>query len=506
MTLVFRMVLGFAAAGAQAASSRWVSVGPDGHLVYATTPRGDRIMDFSSAGFGGGGVPIPRVAAAVSLTPSGADDTAAVQAAIDRVERSPESNGWRGAVELGPGSFRLSEPVRIAATGVVLRGAGSGAGGTVLVLTGRPHGAIEVTGMGRAREHGPAARIVDRYVPEGTATVTVADASGFRVGEPVLVLRPVTPQWVRFMGMARLRRDGRREHWAGGVIRFERTIRAIEGNRIRLDIPLSDALDAAELTPDGAALAAYDFPGRISRVGVEDLAIQAPEQHTSLQGPMFRGVHFAAVQDAWMRDVTLVETMNSVSIDASSRRITLEGVGIRHSTAIIGRALPADFEVGGSQVLIERCAAAGDREFYIATGAETPGPNVALGCVFEGNGAIQPHQRWATGLLVDNCRVPDGSIDLMNRGEMGSGHGWAIGWGVAWNCDAERYLIQQPPGSMNWCIGCVGAQRRAPMPVFDGSRRNGPLLPQGTIDSPGRPVAPQSLYAAQLAERERNAR
>jgi hypothetical protein len=24
--------------------------------------------------------------------------------------------------------------------------------------------------------------------------------------------------------------------------------------------------------------------------------------------------------------------------------------------------------------------------------------------------------------------VPEGGIDLMNRGEMGSGHGWTMGW------------------------------------------------------------------------------
>lgn len=37
------------------------------------------------------------------------------------------------------------------------------------------------------------------------------------------------------------------------------------------------------------------------------------------------------------------------------------------------------------------------------------------------------HQRWATGLLINNCEVQDGGIDCMNRGAMGSGHGWAIG-------------------------------------------------------------------------------
>jgi hypothetical protein len=79
---------------------------------------------------------------------------------------------------------------------------------------------------------------------------------------------------------------------------------------------------------------------------------------------------------------------------------------------------------------------------------------------------------------------------------MGSGHGWASGWWVAWNCVAKDYIVQQPPGAANWMIGCTGPNKPAPRP-FDPA----PNLPLGTMDSPGVPVRPQSLYLAQLAER-----
>ena len=111
-------------------------------------------------------------------------------------------------------------------------------------------------------------------------------------------------------------------------------------------------------------------------------------------------------------------------------------------------------------------------------------------------GWIQPHARWATGLLVDNCRVPAGGIDFMNRGEMGSGHGWTIGWAVAWNCAAKSFTIQRPPGAANWAIGCTGERVAAVMPF--GHR---PELAEGFFDSPNQPVAPASLYRAQLQER-----
>ena len=161
-----------------------------------------------------------------------------------------------------------------------------------------------------------------------------------------------------------------------------------------------------------------------------------------------------------------------------------------------GAAKPADFSVSGSQILLHRCTAQGDSVFFLATMGGVAGPNVLLQCEFRGNGWIQPHMRWATGLLVDNCRVPDGGIDFMNRGEMGSGHGWAIGWAVAWNCAAKELLVQRPPGAANWAIGCIGERRTGGMPFGHAE-----TLPEGIVDSPGVPVAPASLYRAQLAER-----
>ena len=62
-------------------------------------------------------------------------------------------------------------------------------------------------------------------------------------------------------------------------------------------------------------------------------------------------------------------------------------------------------------------------------------------------------------------------------------------------------LIKQPPGARNWAVGCIGrplrgARRPTPRPFAAD-----PPLPEGTFDSPDKPVAPQSLYLAQLAER-----
>src|ERR1043165_3191774 len=81
-----------------AARSEWVHPGADGKLAYKTTPRGDRIMDFSHAGYMGGGVALPDVPVKRTLKPSGdADDSATIQAAINEVAAMKLENGFRGA-------------------------------------------------------------------------------------------------------------------------------------------------------------------------------------------------------------------------------------------------------------------------------------------------------------------------------------------------------------------------------------------------------------------------
>jgi hypothetical protein len=51
------------------------------------------------------------------------------------------------------------------------------------------------------------------------------------------------------------------------------------------------------------------------------------------------------------------------------------------------------------------------------------------------------------------------------------------------------HLVEQPPGAINWCIGCTGEAMRASE------------LERGIFDSPGNLVAPKSLYLEQMRER-----
>ncbi len=308
--------------------SEWVYPRPDGRLAYKTLPAGDRITDFSAAGYRGGGVPLPDVPVVRTVAQSGGDDAPAIQAALDAAAQLTPTNGVRGAVLLRPGTFQCGTTLTIRASGVVLRGSGSGDGGTVLRLTGRPHVAIAVSGRGEpARAAGRPVAITDAYVPSGATAVTVADASGFRPGDVVRVSRPVTAKWVEFMGMDRLVRNGRPQTWlkVPGETTSERTVAAVTGPRLTFDVPLTDSFDARVLPQpaSGGTVTKLADAERITGVGVEHLRIVSPPQAVGIEQPHHRALRLRGVADAWVRDVAAVDTVDSVSVGGGCRRVTV---------------------------------------------------------------------------------------------------------------------------------------------------------------------------------------
>lgn len=497
--------------------SKWVYTGKNGKLVYKTTLSGDKIMDFSYAGYMGGGVALPDVPVKIIVRPvAEKDNSEFIQKAIDSVSGMPLKDGFRGAVLLAPGKFICSRTINISVSGIVLRGSGSGKGGTTIWMTGKRHIAF-IIGTGRHRktaislnsemaaeqESGvkPVAslfqtKIADKYVPCGSNTFTVVNADGFKIGDIIAIKHPVTAAWVKFMVMNNLYRDGRHQTWISqkrlGIT--ERKITAISGNKITVNIPLPDSYNSKYLNPPGTIVTVIKPEHRVTHVGIEHLHIQCPPLEIAYGRAPYSAVRVGG-DDCWLNDIYAEETMNSTVL--VGKRITVEKVTVKHTYPNLGASKPTDFSIEGSQILIDRCEVTGDNEYFVWTGSLEPGPNVILNSTFYGHGSrIQPHQRWSTCLLVDNCRVPDGGIDFMNRGVAGSGHGWTMGWGVAWNCSAKTYVIQNPPGVVNWAIGCIG-RREQTARLFDSS----PILHEGTFDSYGTPVLPQSLYLAQLKER-----
>lgn len=477
----------------ESGKSQWAYL-DKGKLHYKTLPGGDRIMDFSYAGYMGGGVAIPDPKVQVVLSPQTGDNTDAIQLAINKVSQMPIENGFRGAVLLKEGVYDCDRTLVINANGVVLRGSGSAEKGTVINMTGKPHVCISVKGAVEVKSSGLSSVFADAYVPSGAMSFTLKDASHFAVGDMIRISRPVTEAWVHFMGMDQLTRNGKKQTWITGEITTERVIKEIVNNKVTIDVPLTDSYDAQYLGKEVVEVTKISMDGMLSQIGFENLRMVSPKQSGTIDEGHHKAFSMSGVVDAWARNIDVFNTVNSVSV--TGKRITVEQVRIFHELPTEGAAKPADINGSGQQLLFNQCSIQGDNMFFFGTGAKVTGPVVLLNCVFRGNGWIQPHQRWATGLLVDGCRVPDGGIDFMNRGAMGSGHGWAIGWAVAWNSSAKSFLNQQPPGAANWVIGGSGEPQKKAMP-FDQA----PLLAEGIYDVPGVSVLPQSLYLEQLSER-----
>ena len=154
--------------------------------LAAETPGNPVGIDFSFAGFQGGGHAIPEVPAKLSVRPSGGDDTALLQSAINQVAELPVGpDGFRGAVLLRPGRFLIQGQLHLNASGVVLRGSGTGSNGTVIVATGNSRRTlIQVGGEGDPSSIPPSTPAIlkvqpgDRKLPvESTDGLTVAPTS-----------------------------------------------------------------------------------------------------------------------------------------------------------------------------------------------------------------------------------------------------------------------------------------------------------------------------------------
>jgi hypothetical protein len=293
------------------------------------------------------------------------------------------------------------------------------------------------------------------------------------------------------MGMDTMVRNGAPQTWLkpGTVVSSDRVIAGISADEITLDVPLSDSIDKQYINNPNATIVPYSFDGRISNVGLESMSVVVQESSIPLNQASFLLFVMDVVVDGWVRDVAAHGFTNGMSVGGSAKRVTVADVSFTRTAPVDGSAgYPGDFGISGQQILLQRCASQGDHIFSFVTQALVKGPNVVLDMTATGTSTnMSPHQRWATGLLLDGIKSPTGGISLTNRGSAGSGQGWAIGFGVVWNATTKALDIRNPPGSQNWVIGSSGALSVQTLPA--------------SVDSPGVAVAPRSLYLAQLCER-----
>ncbi len=524
-------------------------------LIYETVSnRGDRLIDFSNVGYMGGGVKLPQVPVKIILQSieNATDDAPRINEAITKVSQlPPDQYGLRGAVLLTKGKYFLLSSINIETSGVVLRGEGNHPEGTVLTDNlNEKNNFIKVIGSG-VREEIPNTRseITDEYVPIGTNIIHVAEPEIYSVGDDVCVFRPGTSEWLHTLGTNNIPKDFPQvKDWQPQQydLAWERKVVSIKGNSITLDAPIVDALNR-EISK--SYLYKYDFRGRISRVGIEnirlesyydkeikkDLTLEMVSNGLNSTKPQVEyskifsdeqhgwiAVEIDKAENCWVRNVTSVHFGYScVRINSSAKHVTVQDCEYLDPVSIIQGGRRYSFCIGGQLNLIQRCYSKNGRHDFVLQ-ARTCGPNVFFDCTGENSWSMtEAHHRWSQGCLWDNVIVkgPWSWMQAVNRSSSGTGHGWSGVNMVFWNCDAKFFFIQKPPTGQNFVIGRNHSGTYDYYKSFDydftealnwiefHAKKKFPyafgdtIIGDGYIESGDSPVRPKSLYLSQIKDR-----
>jgi len=488
--LVFLAVYALCLAAQESASISFLSQANDGSLVYGTDAEGNRIPDFSHCGYKGGNSPIPDVPIRAVLSPVEGDNTQRIQAAIDYVGKLPlDSEGFRGAVLLRSGRYPIFGGLILSASGVVLRGEGMEEEGTVLIAAGTDRRTlIRIAGReDRVLLDDAPRKIVDAIAPVGAVRFHLDNTEGLKAGDTVQIIRPSTKEWIERLGMNRFG-GGLKGifDWKPGSrdLLWDRVVQSVSGNCVTVDAPITAAIDASF---GGGAAVRYFWPGRIRCTGVENLRCRSESnaENPKDEEHAWTVVAFENVENAWIRRVTAEGFAGSLAaVWESGKWIAVEDCISLRPVSEHGGYRRDTFFTMGQMTLFLRCWAEEGRHDFTA-GHCAAGPNAFVQCYahrpLEDSGPIES---WACGTLYDNVRIDGNALRLCNRGSRGEGIGWAAANSVLWQCDAATLECGRPPTAWNWAFGSWGE--------FEGD---------GYWEKSNSFVKPQSLYAAQIADR-----
>lgn len=515
-------------AGAQTWQSNIVYTGTNGMLVYRADSAGNRIPDFSYAGYRNGAVPIPTIAVVDSVSPIAGDNTTNIQNAINRVASRPlNADGFRGALLMKAGKYRVSGTLLLNASGVVLRGAGEGSDSltnTIILATGDSisQPTVLIAGGGNGGSNGSAwsgsltsnVNIITDSVHVGDRTFQVANASPFSVGDNIVIYHPNTTAWLRAINWGGVPNDtGITSYWASITIpiKINRFITAIDGSSITIDAPVFATL-VRSLSQ--SYIYETDRNGILTKLGIENLRVdnnnpfnQPPSGNGDERHHAQDAIWLGKIEDAWVRHCTTLHFVHSGFITSIATRVTIDSCSAIDPISIIdgGRRYNFNTYTASQLILFSNCYASYGRHSYVSNGTSTVSGVVFYNCTSEESfAASEGHRLWTQGFLYDNYKeintnVTSGNhvLGLYNRGDMGSGHGWAAVHSVAWNCTTGtgNIIIQRPPTAQNYGIGCLARVTGACPPAPFNH-------PEGYIEGTNRAgLNPGSLYLAQLAER-----
>ncbi len=475
--------------------SQFILINEKNHLQYLPDKEGDVIPDFSRVGYASGEKEIPDIEVVESINAAKGDNTKLIQNAIDRIGiRPPDKNGFRGAVLLKKGTYRVDGTILIKNSGIVIRGEGSGSDGTLIIETASlKTDLFSFRGEGsRETKINTIAAVSENFVPVGRDYLMLQDASSFKAGDSILIYRPATENWIHDLKMDQIEKREGLVQWKPDSypLYFERIITRIDRNKVYIDNPVVMQLDKKY---GGGFVMKYTFPGRISQCGIENLRMESTYRSETDEDHGWNAISFSKVSQAWVRNVvSRFFGYSCVTIDSNSRNISVLGSQCLDAKSQITGSRRYSFNCGGQLNLFKDCYASEGRHDYV-TGARVCGPNVFTRCKARNTHSdIGPHHRWASGTLFDMIDT-DGEINVQDRGNYGTGHGWAGVTQIVWNCRSPKTSVQSPwVSGYNYCIGLVGGKWAGRFPdrpdgAWEGLNKSGLL--------------PESLYDAQLKDR-----
>ena len=477
-------------------------------LVYVSDTDGNHIPDFSYVGYKNGEEVLPNVAVVRQISPVAGDNTAHIQAAIDEVEAlSLNANGHRGALLLSPGEYSVSGELIINSSGVVLRGSGDGedaALNTIIIGAGNIPDERTLIRIGTNNKSGFGGQvagtrqdIVSPYIPAGSRTIEVADASVYNIGDNIIIKHPSTAAWIEAVDNGGVGTDA---PWEPNTINlvFNRHITNIEGNKIQVATPIYDVLDRSL---SQSYVYTYNGNSQLKECGIENLRIFVESSGVTGRDHVKVGINMIGVDNSWVQGVTILRVSDQgVKFDEATRCSVIDTKVLDMHGPISG-GWRYNFEVTDfcNNILFENCVASNGRHTFVANGASDVNGIVFTNCSSSGDYTrSESHRRWGQGILWDNItwtntNTTGGILGLHNRGSYGTGHGWTVTNGVAWNIDApsNQIAIQKPPIGQNYAVGCDA--------TVNG---DGPFdHPAGYIEGTGEDLLIQSLYLAQLEDR-----
>lgn len=453
MVLLF---FGFSALRAQEAFADIVKT-KEGQLQRSSDALGNQIPDFSYAGYKASSVALPLVPVKVFVPHMTGDATASIQAAIDFVAKlKADKNGFKGAVLLDKGIFTVSGEIRIKESGIVLRGSGAAAAGTLLLGTSTSRKAIIKISGSNDRLWKESSEIANPYTPLGATQLKVKEAAAFKIGDHIVINTPISKNWIQLLGTDDFGGESAWIGWKEGdfVIRPDREITAIEGNILHIDAPLTNALDQSL---SKSTVVKYQWDGRINSVGVENLALKSDYDSSNPKDEQHRwyGISIENAEDLWVRQLHFEQFAGgAVSILKSAKRITVEDCIALNPISEIAAFRRTTFYTEGQQCLFQRCYSEFGYNDFAVGGYATAGPNVFLQCEshlpYSFSGAVGS---WATGLLFDVVLVDGNAISFKNKEQDGRGLGWNVANSVIWESSASKIENYSPPTANNWAFG-----------------------------------------------------